>query len=72
MKVLNTISICLALLCLALPARPQDGGPRSAVELVVQPGEASATPCKKGVAYANGGVIAVAQPNPTTLVTSTV
>jgi hypothetical protein len=37
-------------------------------ELVLEPGEASARPHKQGVAYANGGVLAVNQPNPTTLV----
>jgi hypothetical protein len=38
------------------------------VELVLVPGEASAVPYRKGVSFANGGVIDVAQPNPTTLV----
>src|ERR1700736_1584093 len=42
--------------------------PRPPVELIVAPGEASAVPLKKGVAYANGGIINVAQPNPTTIV----
>jgi len=38
------------------------------VELIAAAGEASAVPLKKGVAYANGGIIDVAQPNPTTIV----
>jgi hypothetical protein len=37
------------------------------VEFIITPGEASAVPIKKGLAWANGGVIDVAQPNPTTL-----
>jgi hypothetical protein len=42
--------------------------PRPPVEFVVAPGEASAVPIKKGVSWANGGVIDVAQPNATTLI----
>lgn len=43
-------------------------GDRPPLELVILPGEAAATPYRKAVAYANGGIIDVAQPNPTTLV----
>jgi hypothetical protein len=46
----------------------QEPGPRPAVELILAPGEASAVPLKKGAAYANGGVVSVVQPNPTTIV----
>lgn len=57
------------LVCLpVLPAAAQDAGTRPPVEIVVLPGEASAVPFKRGVAYANGGVIDVTQPNPGTLV----
>lgn len=58
----------------AAPAEPPAGdesGPRAArppLELVIVPGEATATPYRKGVSFANGGVIAVHQPNPTTIV----
>lgn len=41
---------------------------RPPLELVVVPGEASAVPARKGVSFANGGIIDVAQPNPTTIV----
>ncbi len=53
------------------PAQEEESPPlvsRPPVEFILTPGEARATPYKKGVAYANGGVIDVAQPNPTTLV----
>ncbi len=56
---------------LAAPAFGQDAaptGPRPPVEIVVTPGQASAVPVKRGVAYVNGGVIDVTQPNPTTMV----
>ena len=59
------------LLGLAWPAFSQESaatGPRPPVEIVLTPGEASAVPFKKGVAYVNGGVIDVQQPNPTTVV----
>ncbi len=61
---------CFLLVGLPLPGRSQESssGPRPAVELILTPGEASATPLKKGVAYANGGIIDVAQPNPTTII----
>jgi len=52
-------------------AMDEGGAPapgRPAVEIVLIPGEASAVPFRKGVSYANGGIIDVAQPNPTTLV----
>lgn len=51
---------------LTCSARAQDTRP--AMEFVVAPGEASAVPAKLGVSWANGGIIDVAQPNPTTLV----
>jgi hypothetical protein len=57
-----------ALVALALSARAQEGGPRPPIELIVQPGEASAVPFKRGVSYANGGIIDVAQPNATTII----
>jgi len=57
----------LLLLGLALPVHAQDAA-RPAVEFVVAAGEAQAVPWKQGVSWANGGVIDVAQPNPTTLV----
>jgi hypothetical protein len=38
------------------------------VDLVIFPGEATATPHRKGVSWANGGIIDVTQPNPTTIV----
>jgi hypothetical protein len=41
---------------------------RPPLELVLLPGAAHAVPLRKGVAYANGGIIDVAQPNPTTIV----
>jgi hypothetical protein len=58
------------LLGLACPVFSQEAfsGPRPPVEIILTPGEASAVPVKKGVAYVNGGVIDVAQPNPTTVV----
>lgn len=65
------LSICLLVSGMAGTGSAQDAmtaSPRPAVELVVMPGEASATPLKKGIAYVNGGVIDVAQPNPTTIV----
>src|SRR5437879_7551094 len=61
-----TLLTGLSLLWLALPMYAQD--PARAVELVLMPGEAHATPAKKGVAFANGGIIDVAQPNPMTIV----
>src|SRR5262249_30351988 len=39
-------------------------------EIVLLPGEATAVPSKQGVAFVNGGIINVSQPNPTTLVVS--
>ena len=51
-----------------MPALGQEAGTRPPVEFIVIPGEASAVTAKLGVAWANGGVIAVDQPNPTTLV----
>jgi hypothetical protein len=42
--------------------------PLPPVDLVIFPGEAVATPHRKGVSWANGGVIDVSQPNPTTIV----
>src|SRR5947209_8426430 len=51
---------------LALSAQAQEVRPP--VEFVVAPGEASAVPSKQGVSWANGGIIEVTQPNPTTLV----
>src|SRR5262245_45469436 len=68
MKTLSMLLTGFALLALAWPAHAQDGGPRPAVELVVLPGEASAVPYKRGVSYANGGIIDVTQPTPTTIV----
>jgi hypothetical protein len=47
---------------------PAPSGPRPPVEFILAPGQAKGIPFKKGVAYANGGVIDVAQPNPTTIV----
>jgi hypothetical protein len=47
---------------------PAEDVGRPPVELILMPGEASANPYRKGVSYANGGVISVSQPNPTTLV----
>lgn len=41
---------------------------RPPVEIILVPGEAQAIPFKRGVSYANGGVIVVTQPDPTTLV----
>jgi hypothetical protein len=55
-------------LCATLPAIGQEAGPRPPAEFILVPGEASAVPTKTAVAYANGGVIDVAQPNPTTIV----
>jgi hypothetical protein len=66
MKTCALLTSCL-FLALALPVSAQEGG-RTAVELVLLPGEASATPIKKGVSDVNGGVIDVAQPNSTTIV----
>jgi hypothetical protein len=63
-----TILTGFLVLWLAWPAAAQQGGRRPAAEIVLVPGEASAVPTKQGVAYANGGVIDVAQPNPTTVV----
>jgi len=42
--------------------------PRPVIELVIEPGQASATPKRSGVSYANGGIIDVSQPSPTTIV----
>ena len=42
--------------------------PLPPVDLVIFPGEAVATPHRKGVSWANGGVVDVSQPNPTTIV----
>jgi hypothetical protein len=67
MKTFSTLLTGCAFLALAWPAHAQDAG-RSLVEFVLQPGEAHAVPAKTGVAYANGGVIDVAQPNASTLV----
>ena len=67
----TTLLTGFVLLCLALPVyaeEPIASGPLPPVELILTPGEASAVPLKKGAAYANGGVINVAQPNPTTIV----
>ena len=50
-----------------LPGRLAVSGLRPPVEFVVTPGEASTT-FKRGVSWANGGVIDVAHPNPTTLI----
>ena len=50
---------------LASAAEAQERAP---VEFIVAPGEASAVPFKQAVSWANGGVIDVAQPNPTTLI----
>ena len=65
-----TLAAGLLALGLAVPATAQEAspGPRPPVEFVVAPGEASAVPTKRGVSWANGGVIDVAQPSPTTLV----
>jgi hypothetical protein len=41
---------------------------RPPLELVVAPGDASAVPSRKGVSWANGGIIDVAQPDPTTII----
>jgi hypothetical protein len=43
-------------------------GAKPPVDLVIFPGEATATPHRCGVSWANGGVIDVSQPNPTTIV----
>src|SRR5437588_755455 len=56
----------LLALGLALSAHAQE--PRPAAEFVIAPGQAHAVPSKEGVSWANGGVVDVAQPNPTTLV----
>jgi hypothetical protein len=56
------------------PADEEEAVPRSAttprppIEIVMTPGEANGVPYKKGVSWANGGIIDVAQPNPTTIV----
>jgi hypothetical protein len=68
MKTLSKLLTGCALLALAWPARAQDGGGRPPVEFIVAPGEASAVPFKHGVSYANGGIIDVARPDPTTIV----
>jgi hypothetical protein len=69
MKTVRILLTGCALLALAWPARAQEAAaPRPPVEFIIQPGEASAVPFKRGVSHANGGVIDVAQPNPTTLV----
>ncbi len=62
----------------APPAKPDEAPPaetapapvpdRPPLEFIIVPGEASGTPHRKGVSWATGGVIDVAQPNPTTLV----
>jgi hypothetical protein len=49
----------------ALPAMAQE---RLPAEIILSPGEATAVPTKAGVAFANGGVIDVAQPNLATVV----
>lgn len=69
MRARMTLTCCL-LVVAALPAFAQDAapGPRPAVELVVLPGEASAVPFRRGIAYANGGVVDITQPNPATIV----
>jgi hypothetical protein len=51
-----------------IPAPAEPPAKLIAPELILVPGEASAVPHKKGIAYANGGIIDVAQPNPTTIV----
>jgi hypothetical protein len=48
------------------PAAGEDFGP--AVEIILVPGEASAVPARKGVAFADGAIVNVEQPNGTTLV----
>lgn len=63
MKNFHTLLTGCAFLALAWPALAQ-----SPVEFVLQAGTASAVPSKNGVAYANGGIIDVAQPNPTTVI----
>jgi hypothetical protein len=60
-----TIVTGFLLLWPALPALAQE---RLPAEIVLAPGEATAVPAKQGVAFANGGVIDVAQPNPATVV----
>ena len=65
MKTMTLLTACV-LSWLALPVRAQEAA--RAVELVLTPGQAQATPMKKGVAFANGGIIDVAQPNPSTIV----
>jgi hypothetical protein len=53
-------------------APPEEEAPsvstKPPVDLVIFPGEALATPHRKGVSWANGGIIDVSQPNPTTIV----
>lgn len=61
-----TILTGFLVLWLALPAEAQEARPPA--EIIVAPGEATAVPTKNGVAFANGGIIDVAQPNPTTVV----
>src|ERR1700689_2675442 len=56
-----------------VPAKPEEVPPPAEdlgppVELILVPGEASAVPARKGVALADGAIIDVEQPNPTTLV----
>jgi hypothetical protein len=68
MKTFQAMLTGCVLLAMACPVRAQDGGPRPAVEFIVAPGEASAVPFKRGVSYANGGIIDVARPDPTTIV----
>ena len=65
----RTILSGCVLLGLVWPAVGQEAsGPRPPVEIILTPGEAGALPVKQGVAYVNGGVIDVSQPNSTTLV----
>jgi hypothetical protein len=61
---MRTILAGLLVLGLAWPALAQE----PILQIVLTPGQASAVPSKSGVAYANGGIIDVAQPNPTTVV----
>jgi hypothetical protein len=67
MRRIRIMAGILLLGSLGYPAHAQEGL-RPPAELVVEPGMGSATPLKQAVAWANGGVIDVAQPNATTLV----
>ena len=61
---MRTILAGLLVLGLAWPALAQE----PILQIVLTPGQASAVPSKSGVAYANGGIIDVARPDPTTIV----